>query len=106
VFSRLFSPLTKSVLSGLSLQVKRVQLDISVRHGLQGADVSLPLTVVNTESRRLRDYWPYFAVLALSAGLALAYAMRHGRDSSAQRDQHSPTSPVNSANATEVDVEL
>jgi hypothetical protein len=78
-------------------------LDISVRRGPLGSDLSLPLRVVNAERSRIEDYWPYFAVLALSAGLVLIYIMRHASDASTQADQQIPTSPANSANATEVD---
>jgi Cytochrome c oxidase caa3 assembly factor (Caa3_CtaG) len=68
-------------------------LDISVRSGLQTADLLLPLTVVNSESRGLQDYWPYFVVLAVFAVLVLAYTVRHAPDSSAQGGQHILASP-------------
>jgi putative membrane protein len=75
-------------------------LNISVRRGPLSTDLSLPLTVVNAESSRVENCWPYFAVLALSAGLLLFYTVRHGPDSSNQADQQGPP---NSTNATEVD---
>jgi cytochrome c oxidase assembly factor CtaG len=75
-------------------------LDISVRRGPLGSHLSLPLTVVNAEASVVEDYWPYFAVLALSAGLVLAYIVRHVSDSSAQAGQHLSPSPPNSVNAT------
>jgi cytochrome c oxidase assembly factor CtaG len=78
-------------------------LDISVRRGLLGAEMSLPLTVVNAESSLLQDYWPYFAVLALSAGLALAYTVRHAPDSSVLGGRHIPANPPTSAHATGID---
>jgi cytochrome c oxidase assembly factor CtaG len=77
-------------------------LDISVRSGKLGSDLSLPLTVVNAESVVVEAYWPYFAVLALSAALVLVYMRRHPPDSSPQADGHLPPSPPNSANSIEV----
>ena len=78
-------------------------LDISVRRGPLGSDLSFPLTVVNAESSVVEDYWPYFAVIALSAALALVDIMRHAPGASTQPDQHAPPSTPNSANAAEVD---
>jgi cytochrome c oxidase assembly factor CtaG len=77
-------------------------LDISVQHGLQTADLLLPLTVVNSRSSRLPDYWPYFVVLAVFVVLGFAYAVRHAPDSGALAGQLL-ASPPTSTHATGVD---
>ena len=64
-------------------------LDISVRRGLQSAEVSLPLNVVDAENS-ISYRWPYFAIFAFFAILVLIYSWRHapGFDY-ARRSEHS-----------------